>query len=76
MDVWHSVAYKRPSWSDRLPRWSLCSDRRDVNDDFLASCSREDRAGISIRYLEEAHETFAYIYQQSSARARLPPLGL
>jgi hypothetical protein len=49
---------------------------RDANDEFLASCSLEDRAGITLRYFEEADETFAYIYAQSSARARLPPLGL
>lgn len=49
---------------------------QDTNDELLAAMDAEDRAGITIRYFEDAHETFPYIYEQSSASARLPGLHL
>lgn len=58
-----------------MTRCGTCSTRRAEDEEYLASCAAEERAGITILHFDEGHEMFPYIYAQDSVRARLPPIA-
>lgn len=52
-------------------RWPACSDEQAAFEDFLASCTAEERGNMSLRGLEHAQELLPFVWEQQE---QLPDL--